>query len=197
MKPEARLRRAVAEQIRASPDVTAVMAGPEWRPDMPLWPRVTGGQLGGFDLAFQLADPDSMNVVAETKWSSGGIDALDEVLWDAFKLAHAVATLDAVTDGFLIYAARTAAWNKPPRYAELFQDGRVESLALINAYPSVWAWLYNGSSAAKPTQVPGALRTSLVAEASFPFADQSWTVRCARVEVDDVSWIEVARPTRN
>jgi hypothetical protein len=58
LKPEERLRQAVAEELRGQRQIAEVVTEPEWRPEMRWWPNVPQGRLGGFDLAFRdIASP--------------------------------------------------------------------------------------------------------------------------------------------
>jgi hypothetical protein len=51
LKPEERIRQALATTLREQRQIEEVTTRPEWRPAMPWWHDVPGGKLGGFDLA--------------------------------------------------------------------------------------------------------------------------------------------------
>ena len=90
LKPEERLRRAIAASALERADILEVRT--EWKPSPPMkrWPSKPKTPLGGFDLAFRMKGEGGITVAAETKWSGGrGPDALDQTPWDAIKLAHA------------------------------------------------------------------------------------------------------------
>ena len=73
---------------------------PEWRPELPLWPSQKALKVGGFDLALRFDGDVSFSLVAELKWTHHGfVNALDEAIWDAMKLAHAVESVDGVRRG--------------------------------------------------------------------------------------------------
>ena len=190
LKPEERLRQALAQALREQSQIAEVLTTPEWRPEMRFWPA-TEGRLGGFDVSFRDVASEAWSGVVETKWKKGGVDALDEVLWDAFKLAHAVETIDGVCDAFLVYAALATAWAKPPRYADLFTDGMSDSAGLIAKHPDVWSWLLRTSSAARPKMLPPRLASALIAEATSTIGGEQWLIRCARVRPIGEPWIGV------
>ena len=111
--------------LAARSELDEVRHSPEWRPEMPQWPSSRGEeQLGGCDLALRFRSEETYSTVIEPKWSRHGlIDALDEVMWDAFKLAHATATLPGVSNGLLIYLACGRAWAKPARHMPAPEGG--------------------------------------------------------------------------
>src|SRR5262245_8437601 len=89
-RPEQRLRAAIVAALAEESNVAEVTQ--EWRPGMRYWPSQCGRRLGGFDLAIRFRNESSYSTVVELKWCQRpGLDAFDEVLWDAFKLAHAQA----------------------------------------------------------------------------------------------------------
>lgn len=107
---EERLRQAFRASLEEHDQVLEARTSPEWRPELPLWPWSADGKkkLGGFDCAIRFVGDESYSLVVELKWTHWGyVNALDEVIWDAFKLAHASATLDGVTHGLLVYLAPT------------------------------------------------------------------------------------------
>jgi hypothetical protein len=142
--------------------------------------------LGGFDLALRFASEECFRVVCELKWCSrSGLDALDDVVWDVFKLSHAVATLEGVEEGVLIYAAPAPAWNADFRLRELFSETTVASRDLIMANEVVWRYALGTSSQSRPTRIPAAIRTSSVAIIPFTFSGDLWELRMSGVSVPD------------
>jgi len=171
MKPEERLRRALVETLRSTPNVSEVKT--EWRPEMPHWPWKEGGRkLGGFDVSIRFQGDMSFTIVGETKWTSGGLDALDQLPWDLFKLAHAEATLEGIRGALLIYAAPTTTWSKPPRFVQCFGDALIETRKLISDHPNVWRFNLKGGAQSRPARLPPAVQTGPVVQAPFLVEDQ-------------------------
>jgi hypothetical protein len=189
-RPEARLRHALVDELATFPEVEAAL--PEWRPKLPLWPGSLKTRLGGFDLALRFVGDEDYSVVCELKWSSGkGLDALDEVPWDCFKLAHAVGTLDNVGTGLLIYAAPSTGWERA-RFRDLFSELSLGSTRrLIDENKNVWRWLLKGSSESRPTRLPPFVRTSLVGKTPLSYLGTSWEIRVAAVSPEGEPWYEL------
>jgi hypothetical protein len=191
LKPENRLRRALVESL-ADCGLAEICWSPEWKPEMPRWPRVSGGTLGGFDLALRAEGEAPYSAVCELKWSNwGDREALDEVPWDAFKLAHAVATLPEVSLGFLIYAARASAWSRPARFVEWFEGAEISSRDFFEGHPTVWRWLLEGSSKARPIALPEVVRTEPLVASGFQWDGEAREICVASVEVPGEEWFDL------
>jgi hypothetical protein len=191
---ERRLRLALADALGERAEVAEVRISPEWRPEMPLWSpgSVQGAKLGGFDVAVQFEAESGYALVVELKWSKFGlIDALDEVMWDAFKLAHAVATLPGVRFGLLCYLAPSRAWDKPARFATLFDDGLIETRKLIADHEAIWDWCLAQGSASRPTKLPPLLETHRVARVPVVLDGKEWQIRAASVVPSGDPWLEL------
>jgi hypothetical protein len=189
---EARLVLAFAEALKASGQVAEARTTPQWRPEMPSWPAKPPKRLGGFDIAIRFAQDMDYSLVGELKWTHYGIaNALDEAPGDAFKLAHAAATLETVTDGLLIYLAPLAAWEKPARFATFFADAFVPTRTLISDYESIWRWCLREGSDAWPTSLPPHLQTCPIGRAEVTFDDAPWQIRAATVVANGEPWIEL------
>jgi hypothetical protein len=186
-RPEERMRRAIVTELEASGQVSEVRL--EWRPEMRWWPRAGTSWLGGFDLAMTYCEGRGFSTVVECKWCSRtGIDALDEVLWDCFKLAHAASTLDEVKWGLLLYAAPASAWARPARFTTLFDASMPSTRELIGDNEGVWRWLLRNSAKSRPKKLPPHVQTSPVAQVPFVF-DRNWMeVRIASVCANGDPW---------
>jgi hypothetical protein len=191
---EKRLRLAFADALGGWPEVAEVRTTPEWRPEMPFWPWGTDGKskLGGFDVAVRFDGDSGYSLVAELKWSHYGyVNALDEVIWDAFKLAHATSTLPGISYGLLIYLAPLKAWEKPARFADLFSDALASSRTLISEYESIWRWCLGEGSSCRPTKLPPYVQTGPVACASVVVDGAPWEIRASTVAANGEPWIEL------
>lgn len=153
------------------------------------WPSVGGNRLGGFDLALRRPGEASYSAVCEFKWSKwGDKEALDEIPWDCFKLAHAVDSLPGVSEGFLVYAARSSAWKKPARFAEWLDGAVISPRQVLVDHPSVWKWLLDDSSKARPLALPETIKTTRVASCEFLHGGVPWEIRVAAVVPGDEQW---------
>jgi hypothetical protein len=193
-KREERLRLAFADALRSHEEVVEARISPEWRPEMPFWPWSDDGKakLGGFDVAIRFRGDDSYSLVVELKWTHYGfVNALDEVPWDAFKLAQASATLQGVMHGLLVYLAPTKAWTKPARFASLFGDYFANSRTLIAEHEKIWRWCLKEGSASHPTKLPPALQTGPVGSASLTIDGEPWELRAAVVRANGEPWIDL------
>jgi hypothetical protein len=192
-KRENRLRFALADALANEAVVAEVRISPEWRPEMPYWPSGGAGKrLGGFDVALRYSDDRSYSLVAELKWTHYGfVNALDEAIWDAFKLAHASATLEGVRDGLLIYMAPVKAWNRPARFANFFTDSFSDSRKLIAEHEGIWRWCLAEGSRARPTKLPPALETGPVACAPLLHDGEAWEIRAGVVRANGEPWLDL------
>ena len=128
----------------------------------------------------------------ELKWCGRtGLDALDEVLWDCFKFAHARATLDGVEEAFLIYAAPTSAWEIDGRFRNLFDATLVFTETVLSEHANVWRWLLRESSKSRPMQLPPALEMGQIAANAFMLDGVAWELRVASVAPNGEPWIEL------
>jgi hypothetical protein len=193
-RPENRLRFAFADSLRALPGVVEICTSPEWRPEMPFWPwgKDQKTKLGGFDVSVRFEGDTGYSMVAELKWSRYGIiDAIDEALWDAFKLAHATSTLEGVTDGVLVYLAPLRAWEKPARFAALFDNAMSDSRALIEDNEASWRWSLENSSACRPTKLPPSIESQPLARAGLLIGGIPWELRAASITANGTPWLDV------
>jgi hypothetical protein len=191
---EDRLRQALRASLVERAQVVEVRISPEWRPELRFWPWSTDGtkKLGGFDCAIRFAGDDSYSLVAELKWTHHGyVNALDEAIWDAFKLAQASATLAGVTHGLLVYLAPMKAWNKPPRFVELFRDSLTSTRSLITDHEAIWRWCLQEGSAARPTKLPPYLQTGPVAATALAIDGEPWELRAAVARANGEPWIDL------
>jgi len=151
----------------------------EVRPDLPGWPNIEGGRLGGVDLAVLGADGASFRYLAELKWCYR--DKLWEILWDAFK-ASLASQLPGVEAGYVIAGAPDAHWSKPVDCAELFaNDGPWPTRELISRYTTNWSWLLGEGSKSQPQLLPELIQTELAAEQTLELGTESWTIRAVAV----------------
>ena len=191
-KRENRLRGAIEHALAEEAAVKEVRIAPEWRPEMPLWPRGPRKRLGGFDVAVRFQGDDGYSLVVELKWTHYGfVNALDEAIWDAFKLAHASSTLPGVRDALLIYLAPLKAWNRPARFAQLFADSFTDSRELIGDHENIWHWCLREGSAAKPLKLPPALETGPIARAPLVVDGEPWEIRAAVVRANGEPWFDL------
>jgi hypothetical protein len=191
-RPENRLRQAVVAGLEGC-GLDEICWSPEWRPAMERWPAVGRARLGGFDLALRHEGAASYSAVCELKWSKwGDKEALDELPWDCFKLAHAVDSLPGVSEAFLVYAARLSAWKKPARFAEWFDGALVNPRNLLANHRSVWKWLLERGAKARPLALPEAIETSGVARQRFSNDGTPWEIRVASVRPAVGPWFELA-----
>jgi hypothetical protein len=191
---ERRLRATFAASLAHRYKVAEVRTKPEWQPELPLWPWSADRKhkLGGFDLAIRFQGDEAYSLVCELKWTHYGIvNALDEAMWDAFKLAHAGRTLPGVTHGILLYLAPVSAWSKPARFTRLFDDALTSSRELIAENESIWRWCLREGSAARPNKLPPYLETGLVARAHLLIDSEEWELRMATVASNGEPWLDV------
>lgn len=107
--------------------------------------------------------------------------------WGCFKLAHAVDSLPGVSEGFLVYAARSSAWKKPARFAEWLDGAVISPRQVLVDHPSVWKWLLGDSSKARPL-APETIKTTRVASCEFLHGGVPWEIRVAAVVPGDEQW---------
>lgn len=150
----------------------------EVRPDLPGWPNVEGGKLGGFDLAVANSDGVGYRVLAELKWCY--VDKLWETLWDAFKISLA-SQLEGTEAAYVIAGAPATLWGKPADCAELFADDVWSPRDLISRYTTNWSWLLGESSKSQPRQLPERIRTELVASEPLQLPDSEWVIKAMSV----------------
>src|SRR5205807_1400311 len=117
-----------------------------------------------------------------------GIDALDEVLWDCFKLAHARETLAEVRWALLLYVAPTKAWRKPARFVGLFGESLNSTRDLIAENEGVWRWLLKTGAKSRPRKLPPYLQTSPLGKVSFTLEDFAYELRLASVRANGEPW---------
>lgn len=191
---EDRLRQALLASLEEQEQVLEVRTSPEWRPEMPFWPWSADGKkkLGGFDCAIRFVGDDSYSLVIELKWTHHGyVNALDEAIWDALKLAQASATLPGVTHGLLVYLAPLKAWNTPPRFGELFDECFASTRSLLSNHEAIWRWCLETGSAARPTKLPPFLQTSPIAAAALTLNGEAWELRAALARANGEPWIDL------
>jgi hypothetical protein len=184
-RPEERLRLPLAKVLKAAVGVREVDL--LYRPAMPFWPRVEGGRLGEFDLAITVSGMTAPATVCELKWSQHtGVDALDDVMWDLFKLAHARYSLPNVRSAYLIYAAPTGSWQPATRrFRQLFTTTETDVAELVDKYLSIWRWCVRNSSKSRPVALPNRIHTSGVGESvTVEVPAGSFAVRVASVDVE-------------
>jgi hypothetical protein len=191
---EERLRLSFADALAEHDVVDGVQTSPEWRPELPLWPWGADGRtkLGGFDVAVRLNGATDHSLVVELKWTHYGVvNALDDAMWDTFKLAHASSTLDAVDHGLLVYLAPLKAWEKPARFAEFFTDSLVDCRDLIAKHEGIWRWSLQEGSACRPTQLPPFIQTGPIASGGLTIDGEPWELRAALVRANGEPWFDL------
>jgi hypothetical protein len=187
---EERLRRAFVAALSENPEVVEVVH--EWRPEMSWWPWRGSRRLGGFDLAIRFEGENSFSTVAELKWCQRtGLDAFDEVLWDAFKLAHAKATLAGIKKALLVYAAPVPTWQVDGRFRTFFDDSLSSTETLLSEHANVWRWLLRTSSHSRPTKLPPEIETTRIPPAAFQFDGGPWELRVASVAPNGEPWLDL------
>jgi hypothetical protein len=148
------------------------------RPELPGWPDVEGGKLGGFDLAVTARDGDAYRYLAELKWCY--VDKLWETLWDAFKISLA-SGLDGAEAAYVIAGASASLWEKPAACAELFAGGVCSTRELISRYSTNWSWLLGESSTSQPVRLPELIQTELVANEPLQLSDAVWVIKAISI----------------
>jgi hypothetical protein len=182
-RPEDRLRLPLQAVLEARGDVARVDLW--YKPPLPKWPSVPKTPLREYDVSFARTGANAISAVCELKWCQrGGIDALDEVMWDAFKLAHANGTLRTSPHAYLVYAATEKAWAKSAaRFRELFlAPADLDVRRWIDQHLSIYRWNIRHSSRSRPKAHPRRLHTRPVdSDASVILPTGRWLVRIAVV----------------
>jgi ADP-ribosylglycohydrolase len=128
------------------------------------WPN-----LGPFDI--RIGD----TAVLELKWWGNSTSARFQTLWDACKVANAVAE-GVVAAGYLISGGHSSIWAKDDAFVQLLGTRESETLPLC--IPSANWWT---SPANDETTVPERLMTTSVATTTFLLGGERHELRCARV----------------
>jgi hypothetical protein len=180
LKREERLRRALTDALTRANWCAEL----HYQPEMPQWPWRGPSRLGEFDVAVSAAEIRAPAIVCELKWCTrDGVDALDEVMWDVLKLAHAQHILPNVRAAYLVYAAPAKAWGTPTsRFRELFAGCDIETRAWLAEYLHIWRWCVRTSSKSRPLAAPRRIRTRRVGGAYVPSGPVEMQVQIAAVE---------------
>ncbi len=171
--PERRLRSAVRAGLLAVNSLCE--ARREFRPKLPYWPNLPAARLGGFDLGLGLHPDATPRVVLELKWCNSW-QKVWEIIWDCFKLAHAAA-LPGCDAAFACYAISARAWEKQGPCSELLTTRTSSTRDLFDEYEWLWADPGGQNSKARPTRMPAAVQTSVIAEAPFAQLDDPFESR--------------------
>jgi hypothetical protein len=180
---EQRLRLALSDVLLNA----GVEVGLLYQPEMCHWPWRGRSKLGHFDLAIAERPKQRPAIVCELKWSTHtGVNALDEVMWDVLKLAHARHSLPDVRSAYLVYAAPRQAWDlETARFRDLFAGTDLDTRAWLDGYLDIaWRWCVREGSKSRPVLAPGRLRTCPVTQTPVPGVPGDMEVRVASVDAD-------------
>jgi hypothetical protein len=181
---EKHFRQALRDSLEAAGEVCAH----EVRPELPGWPNVGGGKLGGFDLAVVGDGGPPYRLLAELKWCY--IDKLWETLWDVFKVSLAIG-IEGTEGAYVVAGAPTTLWGKSADCVELFADGVWSARELISHYSTNWSWLLGEGSKSQPVRLPALIQTELVANEPLHLADSAWAIKAITAMPASDEWIEL------
>lgn len=133
--------------------------GVERQADLADWPNV-----GHFDVVVDVHRGVQIRHAFELKWCKRK-DKLNEALWDAAKLALAVA-VGRTEHGSLLYAGPVGLAASSGVGALLFTGGHFELAELIHRYPAWWDWPVK----TRPTRLPQTVST-------IPAGAVAWRMR--------------------
>ena len=140
--------------------------------------------LGNIDVAFESeATPPAL---VELKCGASA-DALGPCVWDATKLAFALARKRA-SAAYLIAGAPVSRWDQPIRGCEFLGDGSWELSALRGSFADWWrSWERRGDP--QPSRLPAAFDTTAVACFPFRVGRTAWELRVSAVTVEREDWL--------
>ncbi|HTZ64325.1 MAG TPA: hypothetical protein VMB51_09495 [Solirubrobacteraceae bacterium] len=118
------------------------------------------------------------HALAELKWANE--NKVWEMLWDALKLANALA-VDTVTSAYLVCGAPDASWHKPVQGAEVFDPGVCQFVDLIRRNEEWWTHYQIPQSAGSPLRGPSQLEITKVADVRLTIRDLVWRLRTVRI----------------
>ena len=157
-RPEERMRRAIASELRRSDAVEEVEF--KWQSEMPDWPSASSrSRLGGFDLRIAFADAAGVTV-AEVSGARG------EVLmrwmrscW-MLKLRPRARGHSRSLVGLLHLRGTHNGMERPAGFTNLLDESCISTRELISEGASAWRWLLKGSSKSRPRKLPPYIQTS-------------------------------------
>ena len=157
---------------------------PDWNP-----------QPGGTDIVVSAPGVFDGRLLLEVK-----VDAIEQMLWDLFKVVSG-SQIDDVGAVYLLGAARAvksrglaeARWAGSQACGELFDpenSGRIwEARGMLETWAKAWVSLLAGGSA-RPKRVPARVRVTFIGSSHVP-AFPGHEVRCVEVHVEGDEWLEM------
>ena len=162
----------------------------EIRLELPNWSPIPGG----VDVIAR-DEEKNQRIAAELKlWKT------EWMLWDALKMIDAL-NLGELEAAYMVLGTTQAGWTSRYRICpadgkttELFAEGEVihDTAQLFSANAHAWYELLTDSTA-RPTRVPAAISTEMIADAPMNFGNKPGSMRTMRVASASDDWIEFSQ----
>jgi hypothetical protein len=177
-----------ADQRRAVRRALQMQLGPIVLPEGAKLFKLTdrSGRVMGPDVVIAHGDRPGYLGFAECKWCRE--DKIYETLWDLLNPAGGLRRTH--TDhAYLIVGAPAEPWGGGGVGADLIADGAWQTRELFERYRRAWQWLFKQTEA-RPTQLPAAVETRLLAAVPIHLADApDWELRVVSISVPGETWV--------